>query len=294
MRVVTPRTLLFVPGDRPERVTKARESGCDGIIIDLEDAVADAAKADARRMTSTAIEQLPAGRSLVGVRVNGTATGLMGEDLTALAAALSGVDFIMLPKAAAAGDIHTLAARLTELERTRGIAAGSIKIIPLVETARGILAAADIAGSDPRVMTLALGTADLSLELGVTPSREGEELLFARSSLVLAAAAAQLPAPIDGPHFHVDDEESLVASVMTAARLGFAGKLVIHPQQVAPVHKALRPSDRDLAWAAEVDARFTDATARGVSAIKLADGTFVDPPVAARARALLARSELDN
>jgi citrate lyase subunit beta/citryl-CoA lyase len=135
---------------------------------------------------------------------------------------------------------------------------------------------------------LSFGPADLSRELGITPTSDGDEFLFARSQLVLAAAAANCPPPVDGPYLDLDDDDGLIRSARQARRLGFSGKQVIHPSQIATVARAFAASAAEIDWARTVDAAFTAAEAQGVSSIRLPDGTFVDYPVAQRARAILA------
>jgi citrate lyase subunit beta / citryl-CoA lyase len=274
-----PRTFLFVPGDRPDRIPKALNSAADCVIVDLEDSVAVSRKAEARRSTAEALTQnAGAGRVRLAVRVNGTASGLMAEDVAGLTGAWPHLDFIVLPMA------DVLAVR--ELVR---LTPGGPRIIPLIETAQGVVSAAAIATADPRVDRLAFGPADLSAQLGLTLTAEGQELLVARSQLVLASAAAELAPPIDGPWLDLQNEAGLRTSTEQARRLGFGAKQVLHPRQIGPVTEVLAPTAEELAWARAVDAAFTEAERRGVASIQLADGTFVDYPVARRARALLGR-----
>lgn len=282
------RTLLFVPGDRPDRIRKAAAAGADGIAVDLEDAVALSRKDVARQSVAASLAALPPGGPVVTVRINAVDTGLAEADLEALEPVLERVDLVIVPMSASPSAVRTAAALLERAEKRAGLRAGRTGIIPLVETAVGIAEARDIAAADERVHTLAFGPADLSRELGVTPTADGEELFVARSQLVLAAAAAGRPQPIDGPHLDLDDAEGLARSSSRARRLGFAGKQVLHPRQVPVVAAAFAPSAEELWWARRVDEAFREAEAAGVSSIRLDDGTFVDYPIAHRARALLA------
>lgn len=282
------RTVLFVPGDRPDRVDKAYSSGADGVVVDLEDAVAATAKAQARDLAAAAIRDRRDRGCLVAVRVNAADTGLQDADLDALAAALPALDAVVVPKAASPTDVIRVAHRLAQLERAAGIACGRVALLPVIESAAGVLAAESVAAAHDRVRTLVFGPADLSLQLGVTPTADGIELLHARSRLVLAAAATGRAAPLDGPYFALDDTEGLARSAALARRLGFGGKVVIHPRQIDVTRAAFEPTAAELAWARDVDEAFTLAERRGVSSIRLADGTFVDYPVAHRARELLA------
>jgi citrate lyase subunit beta/citryl-CoA lyase len=137
------------------------------------------------------------------------------------------------------------------------------------------------------VRTLMFGPADLGRELGVESTAEGLEYLHARSAIVLAARAAGREGPVDGPYLKLDDDAGCAVSSSWSRRLGFQGKVVLHPRQLPIAAAAFAPDERELAWAREVDRAFSEAEAAGVSSLKLADGTFVDYPVALRARALL-------
>ncbi|MGW4488670.1 HpcH/HpaI aldolase/citrate lyase family protein [Amycolatopsis sp. NPDC004368] len=258
------RTLLFVPGDRPDRFAKAAASGADAIVIDLEDAVAPTAKTTALR---NAVEWLGAGNDAV-VRLNATGTPWHAEEIAALNEQPISV---MLPKAA---DPDALAGVLAAL------APGSVAV-PLVETAAGVLGARAVAAV-PGVVRLAFGHVDLSVELGVPP--DGSPTLEqARVSLVLAAAAAGSAPPIDGVTTALDDPDVLAADVRRAKLLGFTGKLCVHPRQVPRVHEALAPTETELEWARTVVA----AASGGASAV---DGQMVDHPVLLRAERLLNRA----
>lgn len=282
------RTLLFVPGDRPDRIPKAAAAGADGIAIDLEDAVASSHKEAARRAAAESLAALPPDGPIVTVRINAVDTGLAEADVDALEPVLGSVDLVIVPMCSSPAAVREAAALLGRAERRAGLEPGRTRIIPLVETATGIADARDIAAADERVHTLAFGPADLSRELGVAPTADGEELFVARCQLVLAAAAAARPQPIDGPHLDLDDAEGLARSAAKARRLGFGGKQVLHPRQVPVVAAAFAPTAEELRWAGQVDEAFRAAEAAGVSSIRLDDGTFVDYPIAHRARALLA------
>ena len=161
----------------------------------------------------------------------------------------------------------------------------------MAETARGVLAAREIAEASPRLRTFIFGPADLARELGLELTADGLEQLHARSAIVLAARAAGKEGPVDGPYLKLDDDEGCAVSSAWARRLGFQGKVVLHPRQLPIAAAAFAPGERELAWAREVDRAFAEAEAAGVSSIKLADGTFVDVPVARRAREILRASD---
>jgi citrate lyase subunit beta/citryl-CoA lyase len=262
--VAAARSLLFVPGDRPDRFAKAEASGADGVVLDLEDAVA-AANKDAARSEVTA--WLATGKSST-VRINAADTPWFADDLSMV----GGVDGItvMLPKASVDGVAAVVAALG---DRTR--------VVALLETAAGILDAAAICRS-PNVVRAAFGSIDLSTEVGVDPD-DREALLHARSSVVLASAAGGIAAPFDGVTTDVTDAEPARADTVYAARLGFGGKLCIHPIQVAAVNAAFDPDPDQIAWARDVLA------AEGSGAAKVG-GHMIDAPVLERARRIIARS----
>lgn len=285
------RTLLFVPGNRPERVAKAFASGADGVAVDLEDAVAASVKVEARDLAVAALRARGEAQCVSAVRINALDTGLAQDDLEALQPVLAHLDLIVLPKTTSAADVHDVSERLERLERAVGLTGGAVSLLPTIESAAGVLAAEPIAAAHPRVRTLVFGVADLSHELGIAPTAEGLELLSARSHVVLAAAAAGRPGPLDGPYLALDDTDGLSRSAAHARNLGFGGKAVIHPRQLEPVRTAFAPTAADLEWARAVDRAFERAEADGVSSIRLPDGSFVDYPIAQRAREMLAEAD---
>lgn len=274
------RTVLFVPGNDRRKIDKAFGLAASAVVLDLEDAVASSEKVAARAIVRESVLALPDDAMPVGVRINSLESGLADADLDALAEALPRISLIALPMVESADDVRHVAARLGDL-------GSHIDLIAITETARGILAAREIAASSPRLRTLLFGPADLARELGVELTADGFEHLHARSAVVLAARAAGKEGPIDGPYLKLADDDGCALSASWSRRLGFQGKLVLHPRQLPIVTAAFAPSERELAWAREVDRAFREAEAAGVSSIQLADGTFVDYPVAGRARDLL-------
>ena len=274
------RTVLFVPGNDRRKLDKAFGLAASAVVLDLEDAVASSEKAAARAIVRESVLALPDDAMPVGVRINSLESGLADADLDALAEALPRISLIALPMVESADDVRHVAARLGDL-------GSHIDLLAITETARGILAAREIAASSPRLRTLLFGPADLARELGVELTADGFEHLHARSAVVLAARAAGKEGPIDGPYLNLADDDGCALSASWSRRLGFQGKLVLHPRQLPIVTAAFAPSERELAWAREVDRAFREAEAAGVSSIQLADGTFVDYPVAGRARDLL-------
>jgi citrate lyase subunit beta/citryl-CoA lyase len=257
------RSLLFVPGARPERFDKALAAGASAVIVDLEDAVAPADK-DAARAALAA--WLRPERPVI-VRINGADTPWFGDDLALCGR--PGVAAVMCPKAERADTLATLRA------------AGAPALLPLVESAAGLAALGALAAA-PGVWRLVFGSIDLQLDLGLRDATEDELLPF-RLQLVLASRLAGIAAPIDGVSTALGDEQQLRDDVQRARRLGFAGKLCIHPRQVALVNRHLAPSADETAWAQRVLAA---AGAAGGAAVAV-DGKMVDKPVLLRAEAIL-------
>lgn len=259
------RTMLFVPGDRSERFPKAAASGADCIVLDLEDAVPPARKDTARRAVSRWLET----EGAAVVRINSPGSPWYAADIAALG---QRPQAIMLPKATAADQVAALVSKLP---------IGSC-VIPLLETAAGVLQASAICASSA-VVRVAFGNGDLAAQLGVDPA-DRTALLHARTSIVLASAAGGIAAPLDGVTTSIADDRALTEDVQHAIALGFSGKLCIHPRQIPIVHEGFTPSDEDLRWA------HTVVAASGEHAITALDGAMVDAPVIARARRLLARA----
>jgi citrate lyase subunit beta/citryl-CoA lyase len=287
------RAMLFVPGDRPDRIVKAFGTAADAVAVDFEDAVADAHKETARTRTAEVLEGLserPGPAVYVRVNALGHPESQADLDTVSRLCGRGRVDGVILPKAESAAQIEE-ADRALSAAGGAAEAEGGPALVPIVETARGVLAAAALASAAPRVRALMFGTLDLAHELGVEPSVEGHELLHARSQVVLASRAAGLAGPLDGPYQALDDEEGLVRSSAAARRLGFTGRVVLHPRQVGPVREAFAPAPHELDRAREVLAAYEAAQDRGAGALRLADGTFVDRPVVARAVALLGAAQ---
>lgn len=264
---MVPRSYLFVPADRPDRIAKAQASGADAVIVDLEDAVAPHAKDAARRALAEWLASPAArARAPVVVRVNAAGTRELDDDIAACRA--DGVGAVMVPKAERAEDLARIAA-----------AAGK-PLIALVETALGVDNVRAVAQASA-VARLAFGSIDFQLDLGI--AGDGEELLAYRCALVLASRVGGLPPPIDGVCTAIADGTAVQADAQRARRLGFGAKLCIHPSQVAFVNLAFTPGEQELAWARRV----VDAIHGSGGAAVAVDGKMVDKPVLLRAQALL-------
>ena len=260
-------TWLFVPGHRPERVQKALATRADVVVIDLEDAVPEVDKTDSRARLAgwTAAPGFDLAR--VVIRVNAYGTPWHADDVAAVVQCGAA---LMLPKAEPGGAIRALSDR------------GVPRLVALVETARGVVGAADIADVADRI---ALGNADLGTELGVDPSNR-EALSAARGQLVLCSAARSLPRPIDGITTSVTDLDRVRSDAAHSASMGFGGKLCIHPGQLVPTREAFAPREADVAWARSIIAA---TSGDGTGAVRVA-GNMVDAPIIARASEIIQRS----
>lgn len=260
-RIATARSFLFVPGHRPDRFDKAAASGADVVILDLEDAVAETDKDDARARVD---DWLSRGNEAV-VRINPPGTPWFEADLET---AINRGCAIMVPKAGSAGELAAIGER----------AGARCPVIPLVETAAGVEHAAAVCAT-PGAVRVAFGNADLAAQLGIAQD-DHTALSYARSKLVFASAAAGLAPPIDGVTISIHDEASLEADVTHARRLGFAAKLCIHPSQVRYAIDGFAPSESEQEWARSV--------AHAAGSATEVNGQMVDKPVLERARRILA------
>ncbi len=256
----TPCFPLFVPADRPDVFAAACEAGADAVVIDFEDSVAPDSKAAVRRIPAGA---LPENRMvMLYLRVNGTGTPWHRDDVAF--ARISGVDGVVLPKVESAEQVARLRAGLGEGQR----------IVAMIETARGLSNVEAIAQVADR---LALGSIDLSEDMGCAHTRLA--LLPLRSRMVLAARLSGRPAPLDGVSIGIEDVAAVADDARHASELGFGGKCLIHPRQIAPARAGFGAIPQDLDWI-----RHLSATDGGVLAEP------VQSPVAVRARRLLAQS----
>jgi citrate lyase subunit beta/citryl-CoA lyase len=277
---------MFASANDPVRSLKAIAIGASAVCLDLEDAVATSEKAAAREVVAQTLLDPSVEGANAHVRINGVDTAFCDDDLTALGPLLPRLSGILVPMVESADQVRHVAARLDALEAEHGVEAGSVRLIAIAETAKGVLAAPDVAASTPRLRTLLLGPADLAHDLGIELTADGYELFHVRSQLVLAARAAGLEGPIDGPFLGLKDDEGTRTSAQWAKRLGYQGKMVLHPQQLPVVAEVFAPSADEITWAQTVVAAFAENEAKGISAFKLDDGTFVDYPVVHRAQSI--------
>jgi len=291
------RTALFAPGIKERVMTKALESGADAVILDLEDSVPVASKAEARALVAKSIDAAAGSlsRPLIYVRVNGAATGLLTDDLNAVVR--PGLDAILLSKAENVEDVQKTAAALERNESQCGMKQGSAEIILQIENALGVYNCFNLIKASPRVAATCFGSArdgDLQTDLGCSWSIEGTELLYARSKVLLdTRAAGGHIHPLDGVFSDLNDETGLIADSRLSARLGYIGRTVIHPKQIAPVKGAYAVPELEVAYYQKVVVEFAAAEKAGTAAIAV-DGKLVDYAMAQRARRVLELAKLDR
>lgn len=268
------RTLLFAPGDSERKAEKALASEADGVILDLEDSVAPGAKDAARAATAAMLPQLS--RPGVVVRVNPIGTPWYLADLAAVVRGKPAA--IMLPKCTGPGDLQTLDHHLDVLETDAGLPVGAIQVLPLVTETAASLRDLAYAGVTSRLAALCFGSEDLSADLGIAPrAPDGTypaPVGLARAATLIAAGTAGVPA-LDTPYPDPRDPEGLAREAAGAAADGFAGKLCIHPAQIAAVNAAFTPSPERVRWAETVRAAFAANPGAGVLAL---EGKMIDRP----------------
>jgi len=261
------------------------------VILDLEDSVAPSDKPAARKAIADALTRPRRSRGYV--RVNAASTPYCYADLAETVH--KGVDGVVLPKVESAGELHAVDWLLTNLERERGIAVGTIDLMPQLETAAGvqrierIVQAGSLRTYKPhpwRVKRVAFGAGDYANDIGLSVSMDEPELAEARSRIVMISRAAGLENPIDSPWFHLKEAEGFRRALERSRRGGFQGRLCIHPDQLAPVNAAYVPSAEEVAQAERIVTAFKEAEAKGAAAI-VVDGQMIDYPIVHRAQAVL-------
>jgi citrate lyase beta subunit len=266
------RSLLFVPADQDARIRKAATLACDGVIVDLEDGVAPAQKAEARAGMAVALRDVAFGARERLVRINPLDSPWGRDDLAALLAADALPDTVVVPKINRPEDV---------LEIVRALDGVPVGVLPHIETARSLLAAPAIAACHPRVTGLFFGAGDYLVETG--GHRTPQALLYPRSVIAVAAAAARVVA-IDTPYFRLRDLGGLERDAAAAADLGYAGKAAIHPEQVAVINRVFTPAAERVAWARRVLAH-AEETGAGAFVV---DGEMADAMTLKIARRVLA------
>ncbi|HLU43838.1 MAG TPA: CoA ester lyase [Natronosporangium sp.] len=278
-----PRSYLYVPGDREDRLAKAAQRGADALILDLEDGVAVTQKDAARECVARFLSQAPPGPQW-WVRVNGDR---LAEDIAAVVR--PGITGLVVP-GADPDRLQQVDGLVSQAEAAAGMPAGSVPVIALLETARAVLQVAQVA-SGPRVVRLGLGEADLAGELGIQPDAERRELWPIRSTVVLASAATGLAAPIGPVETTLRDPERLAATSRILLRQGFRARTAIHPEQLSVIHAVFTPTTEEVARAREVIERWEAAERAGSGVAVGPGGQMLDAAVIRSAREVLSRAE---
>ncbi|MEB3371744.1 HpcH/HpaI aldolase/citrate lyase family protein [Saccharopolyspora mangrovi] len=281
------RSLLFVPGHKPDWADKGVRSGAHALILDLEDAVPAEAKDDARSAAATTVDRLGKGATGLVVRVNPLETDLFGKDIATVVR--PGLTALLLPKVYGRDDIVAYDALVTAAEIERGLPRGTVGLIPSLETARSLTNVDEIA-SAPRVVSLmaaAAKDADISREVGFTWSPAGLETLFLRSKVVLAARSAGLEHVVLGLWQELRDLDGLRVFARANRDLGFGGQVVIHPSHVGPVNETYTPDAAELDRLRRLVAAYEDGARAGQGAV-LFEGEHIDLAHAQSARSVLA------
>ncbi len=281
------RALLYMPGDDWKKITKATTLGVDCICMDMEDGVAYNRKAEARQTIARALRELDFGPAEKLARINPVGSGLEAEDLAAVLPFRP--EGIVVPKVDSLAQLAWVGEQIEDAELDRGWPLNSIRMIAIIESPRAILDIKEIA-SFPRLDALVFGAEDYAASAGAVRTPEAWEVFYARSAVVTAAAAYGLQA-IDMVSVDFKDLEGLRAEAGFGAKLGFAGKQVIHPNQIGPVQAAFTPDERSIVQAREVIAAFEAAEKEGRGALAL-DGRMIDMPLVKAARQVLERARI--
>jgi citrate lyase subunit beta/citryl-CoA lyase len=279
------RSWMFVPGSRRRFLEKIYEPGAqpDGVFLDLEDGVVPELKAEARANVAALLREARPG-PLRAVRVNAVGTEWFAHDMEAIGGA--GLEAVCVPKVESADGLRPVIELLDAID-----GAGAVRIIAAIESATGLLRAPEIAAAHPRVMAIMFGAEDYALDLGLSTRREGEaaDMIHARSSMVVAAAAARVIS-IDGVFPDLDDPDGLLDDIVRSRRLGFTAKSTFNPRQVELINHHFSPTETELEYARRVVDAFEQAQRRGDAAVAVG-GQLVDLPIVARAQALLSLAD---
>jgi len=277
------RSWMFVPGHRQKMIAKAVGLNADAIMLDIEDGVAPNEKDAARKNIAESLgREKPAGSPARYVRINAIGHPRMDADLEAVIR--PGLEGLVCPKVDTVEEVQKVDAILNERETKNGLAKGSVKLLIAIESPKGLYNAPAIAAASPRVTGLLFGAEDFGREINLPAIREGEarDLIFARSTIVIAAASAHVQA-IDGVWVDLNDSEGLVGFANQSRRLGFSGMSCIHPSQVDAINRTFSPTAAEIDYCQKVLKAFEEANARGDGSIAFG-GQLIDRPIVERAR----------
>lgn len=279
MKVHANRTYLFAPGNHERRVEKAMGLGADVVILDLEDAVAISEKKSTRNLINKTLDQPR--NCAVFVRVNAYDTEFCYGDICSIVS--ENLDGIVLPKLESLEDLRSIDWLLTNLEKERGLSHRSIDLMPIIETAGGLVNIREMANADTRVRRLAFGGGDYTRDLGMQWTLKEDELLPVRSEMVLASRFGKLEPPVDTVFIHIKEHDAFKASCLNILGLGFQGKMCIHPDQVPVTNEIFTPSADEVGWSKRIINEFGEAEKAGIASIQI-DGYFVDYPIVEKAQ----------
>lgn len=280
------RAILYVPGDDLHKIQKAISLGVDCVCMDLEDGVAAHHKEQARSTARQALLTLNFGESECLVRINPVGSGLEVRDLEYVVSEKPAG--IVIPKLESGEQVRWVSAKLADAEKRTGQPDGSMILIAVVETARGIINLSQITQSDPRLQALIFGAEDFASDIGATRTPEAWEVFYARSALVTHCAAANLQA-IDQVYIDFNNTEGLVQDARQGANMGFSGKQIIHPKQVQPVQEVFTPSDETVSYALRIMDAYKSSLEAGKGAFAL-DGKMIDAPIIKSAQRILEKA----
>ncbi|MCC5908881.1 MAG: HpcH/HpaI aldolase/citrate lyase family protein [Clostridiaceae bacterium] len=281
------RTMLFMPGNNPSMLQNAGILGADSIILDLEDAVSITEKDAARILVRNAIKNVEFYGTEVVVRINPLSSSFGLKDVEEIAKAKP--DAIMVPKATEE-DIQIVDEMLSSIETQEGFPHGSIKIFPLIETAYGLENIDSIIRTSSRAIGVLLGAEDLTADLGIKRTREGEEIFYARSKVASTCRACKVDA-IDTPFADMNDCRGFNKDIHKAKSLGLTGKAAINPRQVDTIHEVFAPAEEEIKYALRVIKAMEEAQREGKGVFSL-DGKMVDAPIIARAQNVVKKAKL--
>jgi len=282
------RSFLFTPANHPRRVEKVFQVGADAVILDLEDAVAVSEKPAARQDVVNAFSSRPNSATRHYVRVNSIDTPYCEDDIKATVGPW--LDGVVLPKVESRACLNELERMLAAAEAEQGIPVGSLDLMPIIETARGVESAKKIATADSRVKRMAFGGGDYTLDLNYQWEADETVLAYARAKLSHASRLGDLEPPIDTVVLQIKDNERFLQSARQGKQFGFGGKLCIHPDQIPLTHEVFTPSEAEIAHARAVVAEFEAAEAAGSASIQL-DGYFIDYPIVYKSQRILALAD---
>jgi citrate lyase subunit beta / citryl-CoA lyase len=285
MKTSLRRSVLYVPGDSEKMLRKSAGFDADVLLLNLEDGVASSRKDAARQNVAQALHNIRfEGREVV-VRINGLNSATGQSDLAAVVSLRP--DGICLPKVEKASDIQIAESAILQLESGNGLAAGSVRLHAMIESAAGLLHSPEIAIASPRMASLIFGSADYANDLRCQPGEDRSELMLALQWIVTSARSAGIDA-IDAPCFDLRNRDLLERESAQARRIGFDGKSVLHPDQLSTINSIFDVTPEEVAWAEKVLAELDEAEIRG-KALTTMDGKLLDNPHRAAAERILNR-----